>query len=263
MEGFIDWLNRSPAFMPVLARVGAFLALFPPLNRGTPMLARAAFAFLVALLIFPVMPVPPAVPESLMELAAAVLIEALTGLAMGLMVQVVFAAFYVAGQVIDVPMGFGMVNVVDPQTGQQIPIVAQLHYLLAMLVFLGFNGHHTLLMGLAQSFQLIPPGAAFLAPAAAQVMVEAVALMFYLAFRMALPVLASIFVIDVSLGVIARSVPQVNVFVAGFTLKIGVGLTMLYFAMGAFVLMFISVLGPGGHLADQFLRLISALGMRP
>lgn len=161
--------------------------------------------------------------------------EMLTGYAIGLVAYIIFAAVQLAGQLIDMQMGFGIVNVLDPQSGTQIPLVGNLNYLLALLVFLGMDGHHLLLTALYQSYQYIPVLGAAFEPGFTRFLMQLGAYLFVVALKIAAPVVTAIFVADVALGFIARTVPQMNVFLIGIPLKVLGGLLMLLLTLPVYV----------------------------
>src|SRR5690606_20832157 len=115
-----------------------------------------ALGGIITLLIFPTVPLP-ALPQDLAGYALAVVEEVAVGLALGLIVSLIITALYLAGQLMDMPMGFGMVNVLDPQTGMEVPIMAQFKYVLAILLFFMIGGHHELFRALVRSFAELPP----------------------------------------------------------------------------------------------------------
>src|SRR5690606_4570787 len=156
-------------------------------------------------------------------------------------------------------IGFGMVNVIDPQTGMQIPMMAQFKFAVAMLVLFVVNGHHALLLALSQSFSVLPVGFAHMSGAVARVGIDAFGQMFVLALRIALPVVAALFVTDVALGIVARTVPQINVFFVGIPLKIGVGLVILVVVLPVYVAVIGRILGGHGEMMQALTQLIEAL----
>jgi flagellar biosynthetic protein FliR len=163
--------------------------------------------------------------------------ELATGLALGFMAGLVFSAVQVAGHLIDMETGFGIVNVLDPNLGQPAPVVGTFLYLLAMLVFLSLNGHHLLLVALSDSFQVVPVDSARWGEATLRALLDATGEMFWIALRIALPVVGALFVGSVALGLVARSVPQLNIFVVGLPAKLAGGLLLLALAMPTYVLM--------------------------
>ncbi|MFO8059877.1 MAG: flagellar biosynthetic protein FliR, partial [Bacillota bacterium] len=149
-----------------------------------------------------------------------------TGGALGFLASLILVAAQVAGQFLDFQMGFFTASEVDPVMGVRVPLVGNYLYLLSMVLFLSFDGHHHLLRVLRESFTEIPPGSPLssaLLPGAFSFM----SWMFRAAFQISLPVLACLFVTSVALGILARTMPQLNLFVLGIPIRILVGMTML------------------------------------
>src|SRR5690606_31479578 len=130
-------------YLPVFIRVTSFLFALPISGRGVPPQARLGLGAAITLILAPVVPVPPGgEPRAAFSLGCAV--AALGGLAMRLVVPTVMLAVRPAGQLLDVPVGFGIVNVMVPQMGAEIPIVAQFQFVVAILIFFWIDGHHGL-----------------------------------------------------------------------------------------------------------------------
>ncbi len=173
--------------------------------------------------------------------------ELILGLTLGLLVRVLFGAIQFGGQIIGFQMGFSMVNVVDPITGVSNAVTAHFLYMTTMLTFLVLNGHLQLLGALGTSFEYIPPGGLLLTPELANHIFEFSNLMFTLAVRIAAPVMAALFLIDLSLALIGRAAPQMHVLVLGFPVKISVGfffIGFLFTIMSTYVLDFMRILSP-------------------
>jgi flagellar biosynthetic protein FliR len=139
----------------------------------------------------------------------------------------------------DAMMGFMIANVVDPQTGAQSPLLGGYLYTFALLFLLAVNGHHLMLDGIFYSYQFVPMEQVLLPfgqENIVQYVTETFSSMFIIAFQMAFPVVGSLFLVDVALGMISRSVPQMNVFVVGMPLKILVGLLLLTVFLGGFLM---------------------------
>jgi flagellar biosynthetic protein FliR len=168
-----------------------------------------------------------------------VLKEAMVGLSIGLIAFIVMSAIQIAGAFIDFQMGFAIVNVIDPQTGAQSPIMGQYFYIIALLLLLTFNGHHLLLDGIYYSYKLIPLAGLefpFGSEKLAEYFVRTFNSMFIIAFQMSAPVVGTLFLVDLALGIVARSVPQLNIFVVGLPLKILVSLVLIIISMSTFSL---------------------------
>lgn len=168
-----------------------------------------------------------------------ILKEALVGLFIGFLAYLLLSAIQTAGGFIDFQMGFALANVIDPQTGAQSPLTGQFLYIISLLFLLSVNGHHLLLDGIFYSYQYVPldqPWIAFGNANMAEYMVKAFSRMFVIAFQMAIPVVSCLFLVDVALGILARTFPQLNVFVVGLPLKIGVSFIILFIMMGVMML---------------------------
>ncbi len=153
--------------------------------------------------------------------------ELVLGLILGLKVRFLIAAIQTGGEVIGFQMGFRMVSVVDPVTGTQEAVTAQFLYMLTMMTFLAINGHLYMLMGLTQSFNLIPPGGLFISPELVNQILHYSSQIFVLAVKIAAPILAAIFLINLGLAFMARMAPQMNVLLLGFPIKTAVGFLFL------------------------------------
>lgn len=158
--------------------------------------------------------------------------EISVGLFMGFAVFLVFSAVQMAGQFIDMQMGFRIANVVDPFTGANSPVIGQFKNILITLVFLAINGHLFLIRQLFSSFEIIPPGQIRFSEALWQYFFRRSADMFILSVKMALPIVGAVFVIDIILAFLARAVPQMNLFIVGLPVKIMAGLVLLFLLLG-------------------------------
>lgn len=182
--------------------------------------------------------------------------EFLTGAIIGFLTQITFAIFQFAGQMLDMQIGFGIVNVIDPQNGIQAPILGNFKNLLALLFFLSINGHHNLLRALELSYTYLPIGTVHISGEFYTFIFSVGGEMFASAFKIALPVLGSLFIADLAMGIIARTVPQMNVFIVGLPLKIGIGLGTLLLISPLFAWIFHGVFS---GLFDNLSRLLVIL----
>lgn len=235
MEELVPMLS---VFLLVFVRVSAFFVTMPFFSyRTIPTMYRIGLAFFLSWLMYYTIDVPAFTING--EYFLLVMKEALVGLLIGLMAYIIFSAIQIAGGFIDFQMGFAIANVIDPQTGAQSPLVGQYLYTFALLLLLAVNGHHMMLDGIFYSYQFIPIDQVAI-PFGHEGLVEYVILafnrMFVIAFQMAIPVIATLFLVDVTLGILARTVPQLNVFVVGFPIKIAVSFIMLMIVMGVILL---------------------------
>ncbi len=216
-------------FVLILIRVAAIIMTLPVIgSRNAPMMVKVGFALLTSILVFPrVQTASIPVPQENVTLILAILREIGIGLLIGYFARLIFAAFQVAGQLIGYQMGFAIVSVFDPQSSAQLSIMAYFENLLAMLLFLSLNIHHVLLRGLADSFQLIPLLGGHYPQSIMDQLVRNSAELFVLAIKIGAPVMAALLFTNVAMGVIARTVPQMNIFIVSFPFQIGCGLIVL------------------------------------
>ena len=154
-------------------------------------------------------------------------------LAIGILVA--FAAISVAGRLLDVQIGFGMAQVFDPLTRQQLPVLTAAFNQLAVIFFFLINGHHTLLRAISYSVDHFPLGQSWSLQLAIIPVLKQIGVLFSLGFALASPVVFCVLLVELALGVVARNLPQMNMFVMGVPIKIVVGLVALsiwFVAMG-------------------------------
>lgn len=218
--------DQLKIFLLILARISIVMFLFPVFGSPNfPSLVKGGLSMVIALLLFPVVPVDPALfPEDVVTLAIMVGAEFIIGMLMGLTVRIFFASVQFAGQLIGFQMGFSMINVVDPQSGANISIMEQVGNWVVLLVFLAINGHHLLIMGLIESFTLVPMGDVALNPALLEKFIALSGGIFALGFKIGAPAIAALLFVDVAFGIMGKFAPQMNVMMVSFPVKISVGL---------------------------------------
>ncbi|MDX1762844.1 MAG: flagellar biosynthetic protein FliR [bacterium] len=222
-------LHEFQSFIFVLIRITAMFMALPAFGSKTvPPLVKIGLSMLLTILIFPTLQVEP-LPlfHKTIPLVLAVLWEIGIGLLIGYLVQLIFAGIQVAGQMTGYQMGFGVVNVLDPQSNSQLSIIALFQNLLAMLLFLALNVHHRVMGAIAESFRYIAPGAGHYPPALVEQVIGATGALFVVAIKIGAPMMAVLLFTNIGMGMIAKTVPQMNVFIVAFPLQIGVGLIML------------------------------------
>lgn len=164
-----------------------------------------------------------------------VLKEILLGVIFGYITTIMFSAILLAGQLIDTQIGFGMVNVLDPQSNIQVPLLGNFNNIIALLLFLIIDGHHTLVNLLVASFDIIPIGQITIEQDIYIILVTIFKNAFGLAFKMALPIVGAALITESILGLMSKSIPQINVFAVGIPIKIFIGLITLFFFIPAYI----------------------------
>ncbi len=237
------------SFYLTLFRISIVLFLMPFFgSKSIPKTVKSALALVLTLALWPELSFPGSMmPAHGIEIAIMIFGEFILGLILSMFINFLFAGIRFGGQIIGFQMGFSMVNVVDPLTGSSNAATAHFLYMCTMLTFLVINGHLFLLKAVATSFEYIPPGALLLTPGLANHIFEFSNIMFILAVKIAAPVMASLFLVDLALALISRAAPQMHVLVLGFPVKISVGfyfMGFLFTIMNTYVTDFIQELGP-------------------
>lgn len=198
--------------------------------RGIPSLFKVGFSLALAVVLFPTTAASLAtLPGGVWGFGLAVISEIGVGLLLGATVTIILNSIRMAGQMIDMQIGYSMAALVDPMNGAQNTLLAQYLYLLSLMFFLILDGHYTLIMGLAKSYQLVPLNAATLNGSVPLVLIKTFSGAFTIALQVCAPVLAVLLVSDLALGFLSRTTPQINVFLTGFLIKIVVGILTLSF----------------------------------
>jgi len=207
-------------FLLVLIRVLFFFFFMPVFGEVfTPIRVRILLSATVAFVLTPLLSTSAAIsfPQSIGQFLFIMAPEALLGMAFGLVGSILFGTVQFAGQIMGEEIGFGMAAVVDPaQTGGQIPIVAEVLYITALILFFAVDAHHFFLRALAQSFEQAPPGALGYSQNVALFLSQKASRMFFLAVQMSLPIIVVIFLTNMAMGMVAKAVPQINVFLESF-----------------------------------------------
>lgn len=219
------------AFVFPLARILALLAAAPPFNNAAlSMRVRLMLGLAIALAVAPALGRPPAIdPAS----GAGLLIMAeqmVIGYAMGFSMRLVFSAIDLTGNVLSTQMGLGFATSYDPMSTSQTPVVSEMIGFLALLMFLGIDGHLMILSTLTQSFRALPIG---MLPGSASWsnLANAVAIVFSAGLLLALPIIVALLITNTALGVLGRVAPQLNLIVIGFPVTIALGFAALYVSL--------------------------------
>lgn len=229
----------SFSFDPVLLAVAAALAVrfavlaatLPLLEiRSVPPLWRFGLAACFAAALAP--GVAAGLPAGAVDLSWRTLVmeavrSLVVGALLGFTVNLVFTAVRFAGSVAGMQIGFAIVNAYDPLSNSQISVISQLYYLLAVLLFFVSGAHHLLVSAMFQSCLAVPPFAGFDPAAGAWHLLRQFSTVFSLGLRIAAPVVLVLLLVSASMGVIVKTVPQINVLIVGFPIKIGVGIVTL------------------------------------
>ncbi|MDH7481920.1 MAG: flagellar biosynthetic protein FliR [Armatimonadota bacterium] len=225
-------IERLEAFILILSRTAGIFAITPLFGSNqVPLQIRIAMAVGLAIVFVPLYRLNGVLASDALQMALLIGKETLVGLVIGFVATLVLTTVQIAGEFVDMQSGFSFASMVDPVNGTHTAVVARLHYLIAGLLFFVTNAHHVMIQGLADSFSLVPIGQLVINSAVANGVMDLFVHLFMVAIRIAMPVLSAVFLADISLALIARAVPQMNVLIVGFPLKIGVGLVGILVAL--------------------------------
>ncbi|MFY9176249.1 MAG: flagellar biosynthetic protein FliR [Caldicoprobacterales bacterium] len=172
---------------------------------------------------------------SFLEFAILITREVLIGFTIGFITTIFFSAIWTAGQLIDTQIGFGMVNVIDPQSSIQVPLMGNFKNILALLAFFVLDGHHTLIKIISFSYDIVPIGEGAVTGELVTLLIKFFANSFVLSVKIALPIIAMTFLSEVAFGILVRTVPQMNVFIVGIPIKILIGLIAILIFIPLFI----------------------------
>ncbi len=204
-------------------------------SKSVPLFFKIALAFTTSMVLFPLLDLTPLpVLNNLFALGVSAAGEILLGLVIGFSVKLIFAGVQLAGQLAGYQMGMALANVMDPSASQQVPLLAQFNNLIALLIFITINAHYWFIRALAQSFKMVPPLEVNFSGSLMEHLIKMSGNMFVIGIQIGAPVIAALLITSVAFGLIARTVPQMNVFIVAMPLKIGVGLLFLGFSLPYF-----------------------------
>jgi flagellar biosynthetic protein FliR len=253
----LETIGQLQIFFWVLIRVSVLVFLLPLFGaKGVPNLWKAGLSFVLALIMAPVVPVPEAFPETTVAVVLGVLKEGLMGLILVIGLRMMFAALQFAGQMMSFQMGFSMARAVDPMTGIQSTALSQVLYIFLVLIFFISDGHHLMIRGLAASFQMVPPNGIVFSPTLGTKLIALSGEMFVVALQIAAPIMIALFLSNLALGIVARTVPQVNILMIGFPLNIGIGLALFGILLRNLSPFLVSLTRRMGEIMMQMLHLM-------
>ncbi|MDH4192784.1 MAG: flagellar biosynthetic protein FliR [Nitrospirota bacterium] len=227
-------------FLVVLVRTAVILSALPLLGGvSVPTRIKLGMAVIIAVLLTPV--VTFTLPPNWLEPGNLVLVlgaELLVGLVLGLAMRLIMTAVELAGSVMGFQVGFAMAGVLDPVTQVETPVFGQLLTILATLLYFQVDGHHLVLLALGSSFQLIPPFGAHLGAPLLTDVTGLIQRTYDTGLKLAFPVMAATFLIHITMGLLGRLVPQMNIMLTSFPITIAMGLLVLGLGLPFIALVF-------------------------
>jgi flagellar biosynthetic protein FliR len=230
---FLQW--NLTLFLLVLARWAGMIMLAPVFGaRGVPAMAKLGFAVSISIILYPVIQASsPGVPTELLPYVGILVKEVLIGLVIGFVIYAITAVLEGAGQLIDLQMGFTMGGAIDPIFGVQSAMTGNFQMVLATMLLLATNAHHYLVAAMVKSYAYVPIAPRSL-PLGTLYYVQLVGEIFALSIQIALPVFGALVLADIGVGILSRTVPQLNIFAIMFPVKIIFGFILLYMGIPFF-----------------------------
>ena len=234
------------SFLLVFFRIGGVFFAAPFFgSKNLPIRVKTPLCFAIAIIV--VMSLTkdrgwdhmlPVQPQGAIGLLVLIFKEISLGVAIGYTAQLAFVGVQMAGQLMGHEMGLSMMRIVDPTTRANVTVIAQFNSIVAMLIFLFIHGHHYILRGIAKSFSAVPLGQWSVSISFVDHLSIVFGSIFSTGLRIALPVMSAAFLTKIALAIVARTMPQINIFVVGFPLQISVG----FIAMAVSLPLFTKVL---------------------
>ncbi len=243
-------------FVLALLRIGAMFVSVPVFSsRSVPGRVRIVLAVAMTFVVVPLLPSLPNIEIFSYQGLMVAVHQVFIGLFSGFCLSLVFSAVVFGGQSIAYSMGLGFASMVDPQTGVQVPVVAQFYLMLTTLVFLGIGGHLILIEMLMDSFQTLPIGLDGIRKDDIWALVAWASRLFAGGILLALPVIATLLLVNIGFGVATRAAPQLNIFSIGFSVTIIFGLVLIWLTLPNVIGQFSGLLSEIYHLIGNVLRL--------
>jgi flagellar biosynthesis protein FliR len=233
----MEFFSYIPLFLLVFVRFTGFYLTAPIwMDRKIPPMFKLGFAFFTSILAIGMMDTSQVIllDSNFMFL---VIKEIMVGICLGFFTSLLLYAVQLAGSFVDLQSGFAMATMYDPGTGAQEPLTGRLYYYIAIAFFLSMDGHHLLIRGVLASFDWIPVLAWLPSSSSENLVVFGIDMMkdmFWIAFLIAAPLVITLFLVDIALGILSKSVPQMNLFVVGIPIKMFVHFVVLYVSLPSF-----------------------------
>jgi flagellar biosynthesis protein FliR len=232
----LDQLLKLPGYFLIFVRVASVFWLIPLFTvRNVSIYFKASFSLVVTFVLMEVVPLPAIPMDDPYVLLLAIGKEALLGMTIGFSIRILFTAIQAAGEMISVQTGFSFARVMDPFSGGQAGVLDQFQYLLALMIFFSVDGHHLIIKGLCDSYKQLPLATPGMSKGLIDYIITSTSSIFSLGLKIGAPVIVALFLVELSLGLLSRMMPQMNIFVEGLPVKIFVGLSILSFSLSFIV----------------------------
>ncbi|MFP5505653.1 MAG: flagellar biosynthetic protein FliR [Gammaproteobacteria bacterium] len=224
------------SFIWPLTRILGLIMVAPVFGHSAvPGRVKVGLGIFIALIVSPALPPMPDVNLSSWHGLFILIQQFLIGVGIGFVMRIAFAATDAAGEIIGMQMGLGFATFFDPQSAGNTLVLGRFFNMLAVLVFVAVNAHLLLVGVLVESFQALPISVQPLASGGFFTLASFGAAIFAIGLQLALPLIAILLMVNLALGILTRSAPQLNIFAIGFPITLSVGLIMLTFTLPYFL----------------------------
>ncbi|EGW21343.1 flagellar biosynthetic protein FliR [Methylobacter tundripaludum] len=249
-------LSQTALFIWPLMRISAMFVAVPLFSiKAVPARVRLILSVVITLVVMPLLPPLPSVEMFSYAGFMTAIAQVMIGLTTGFILQLVFAAAVFAGQSVALSMGLGFSMMVDPQSGQQVPVIAQLYTVTTTLIFISLDGHLLLIQMLLDSFKTLPIGIDGIDKAGIWSIIAWSSRMFAGGLLLTMPIIASLLLVNIIFGVAARAAPQLQIFSVGIPVTLMLGLLLIWKTLPDVLDQFSGMLTDAYDLIGQLLRL--------
>lgn len=251
-----ELLGYLAAFIWPFFRISSMFVSIPVFSvRSVPARLRVAASLLICIVVIPTLPPMPKVELFSFQGWMISIQQIAIGLTTGFILQMVFSIMLFAGQTIAYSMGLGFASMVDPATGVQVPVIAQLFVISGSLLFLSVNGHLLLIEMLVQSFSSLPVAENGLAALDLWQVVTWSSRIFAGGLLLSMPIMITLLFVNIGFGIASKAAPQLQLFGVGFPITILLGMVLVWMALASMLDGFANILQQSYGYLSQLLRL--------
>lgn len=245
-------------FLFIFLRVTAMTLMVPIFDsRNIPATFKIGLCFAMALVLYPIVRLDPISANlSLIPLVIGIAGEIFIGAIIGYVIRLVFTAIHLAGELVAFQMGFSVANVLDPMSSTQVPVISQLIYMFAIMIFLTTDAHHWIIRAAVESFTIIPPYGFHSSGGLMAYLNQSMTHLFVTAVRAGAPVIVALMLVSLGLGLVGRTVPQMNVFMVATPVNILIGFFFLSLSLPMMLTFLSQVMGELGKEISLTMKLM-------
>jgi flagellar biosynthesis protein FliR len=229
----IDFNISSQKFILIFFRVASILWLIPLFStRSVSISFKAVLSLSISFLLYDLVSVNNTFGSDPYYMLLLVLKEIFVGLTISLFVRILFSIVYASGEVSALQTGFGFARFMDPVSMTQVSVLEQFLNILTVIIFFAIDAHHIVIKGIFLSFKELPPGSIMLNNSLLHHISNLIGRIFSIGLRIGAPLIVTLFIVDLALGLLSRMIPQINIFVEAMPIKILITFAILSFSLG-------------------------------